>query len=75
MDTIEFIKPNRRIDRVFVHCSASDVPEHDSVKTIEEWHLARGFTDIGYHFFIHKNGNVSPGRDIEKTPAAQRGHN
>ncbi len=70
-----FVKPRRRIDRVFIHCSASDVPAHDSVDVIREWHLARGFDDIGYHFFIHKNGDLSPGRDIERTPAAQHGHN
>ena len=75
MPTIQFTKPNRRVDRVFLHCSASDIPAHDNVETIRAWHLARGFDDIGYHFFIHKNGDVSPGRDIEDTPAAQRRHN
>jgi len=75
VDSIQFVKPNRRVDRVFLHCSASDVPAHDTVETIREWHLGRGFNDIGYHFFIHKNGDMSQGRDIEKTPAAQRGHN
>jgi len=75
MGAIQFIKPSRRVDRVFLHCSASDVPAHDTVETVRAWHLARGFNDIGYHFFIHKNGDISLGRDIEKTPAAQRGHN
>ena len=75
MGAIQFIKPNRRVDRVFLHCSASDVPAHDTVEMLRIWHLARGFNDIGYHFFIHKNGDVSRGRDIEKAPAAQRGHN
>ena len=75
MPTIQFTKPNRRVDRVFLHCSASDIPAHDNVETIRAWHLARGFDDIGYHFFIHKNGDVSRGRDIGKVPAAQRRHN
>ncbi|MEA3434163.1 MAG: N-acetylmuramoyl-L-alanine amidase [Campylobacterota bacterium] len=75
MGAIQFIKPNRRVDRVFLHCSASDVPAHDTVEMLRTWHLTRGFNDIGYHFFIHKNGDISLGRDIEKTPAAQRGHN
>ena len=70
-----FIKPNRRVDRVFIHCSASDLPAHDHVEVIRQWHLERGFDDIGYHFFIHKSGALSPGRDLEKTPAAQHGHN
>jgi len=61
MSTIQFIKTNRRIDRVFLHCSASDVPAHDNVETIRAWHVARGFDDIGYHFLIHKNGDISRG--------------
>jgi len=75
MSQIIFQKPKRRVDRVFLHCSASDVPAHDSVSVIKEWHLARGFSDIGYHFFIHKSGQISLGRSIEQTPAAQAEHN
>ena len=70
-----FKKPRRRVNRVFIHCSASDYPEHDNIEVIREWHLARGFDDVGYHFFIQKNGHISKGRHLEKTPAAQRGHN
>jgi len=70
-----FKKPRRKVNRVFIHCSASDHPEHDNIEVIRQWHLARGFDDIGYHFFIHKNGNVSCGRSLERTPASQRGHN
>jgi N-acetyl-anhydromuramyl-L-alanine amidase AmpD len=74
MTTI-FKKPNRIIKRVFIHCSASDNPKHDNVKTITEWHLQRGFSGIGYHFFISKNGIIHSGRNIELIPAAQAGHN
>lgn len=35
----------------------------------------RGWTDIGYHFFIRKDGTVENGRDLERTPAAQKGFN
>lgn len=75
-----FIKPFRAIDRVFIHCSASDNPTHDDIKVIKKWHTAeppkgRGWSDVGYHFFIRKNGTVEIGRDLARTPAAQRGHN
>ena len=42
---------------------------------MKQWHLARGFSDVGYHFFIQKDGTLEYGRDIEKIPAAQKGHN
>lgn len=70
-----FTKPKRKVHRVFIHCSASDYAHHDNVATMRKWHLARGFNDVGYHFFIRKDGTVEYGRDIEKTPAAQKGHN
>jgi hypothetical protein len=70
-----FVKPKRPISRVFIHCTASDNPAHDNVETIRAWHKARGFSDIGYHFLIHKDGRVSAGRSLELTPAAQTGHN
>ena len=75
-----FQKPSRFVDRVFLHCSASDVPSHDSVSMIRRWHTdpppkGRGWSDVGYHYFINKSGTVEIGRPINRTPAAQAGHN
>ncbi len=39
----------REIKRVVVHCTDS---EYGDRKLIEEWHKARGFSQIGYHFLI-----------------------
>ena len=72
---IAFNKPARAVDVVFLHCSASDNPNHDSVEVIQRWHKNRGFTNIGYHFFISKNGHIHDGRSLENTPAAQKGYN
>ena len=74
-EKISFSKPTRTVKSVFLHCSASDNPSHDSVATIEAWHIKRGFSGIGYHYFISKNGDIHNGRDIEKIPAAQKNHN
>ncbi|MDD1795064.1 peptidoglycan-binding domain-containing protein [Enterovibrio sp. ZSDZ42] len=74
--TFTFTKPHRDVDKVFIHCSASDSPEHDNLQTLREWHVKKnGWRDIGYHYFIHKDGTCSTCRDIQKTPAAQLGHN
>ena len=70
-----FVKPSRPVDRVFIHCSASDHPEHDDVIVMRKWHLDRGWNDVGYHYFIQKNGNVQAGRPTSRAPAAQKGHN
>lgn len=70
-----FTKPNRLVDRVFLHCSASDHTSHDNVATMRRWHLERGWSDVGYHLFIRKSGQLETGRSLERTPAAQAGHN
>lgn len=68
-------KPNRVVYRVFIHCSASDHPDHDDISVIRKWHLDRGFADVGYHYFIQRNGNTQEGRSLELIPAAQYGFN
>ncbi len=70
-----FKKPAREVHTVFLHCSASDRPEHDSAAVIDSWHKANGWAGIGYHFFIRKDGTIETGRDIEKIPAAQSSFN
>lgn len=70
-----FTRPERTVNRVFIHCSASDNPKHDDVSVIRKWHKERGFADVGYHFYIKKDGEIQPGRNIEATPAAQAPHN
>lgn len=65
----------RAVNKVFIHCSASDNKNHDDISVIKQWHLERGFNDVGYHFFIKKDGEIQKGRPLEKTPAAQKGHN
>ena len=67
--------PDRAVTRVFVHCSASDNHTHDDVSVIRQWHLANGWADVGYHFFIKGDGTIQTGRPLNKTPAAQAPHN
>jgi len=74
------IRPERDVDRVFIHCSDSDVETHANVETIRAWHTnprpkGNGWSDIGYHWVINNHGAIWPGRPLERTPAAQRGHN
>ena len=75
MSQYVFRKPRRPVSRVFIHCSASDNPAHDNVATMRAWHLQRGWSNVGYHLFIRKDGVIESGRPLEITPAAQAGHN
>lgn len=75
-DPDDFVPPRRPVNTVFIHCSASDNPEHDDISIMNTWHVRdRGWSEVGYHYFIKKDGTLQKGRDLNKTPAAQRGHN
>lgn len=73
-----FTKSKRFVERVFLHCSASD-DDHLTgaglVTEIRRWHKKRGWSDVGYHYLIDKAGVVLPGRPLARGPAAQKGHN
>jgi N-acetyl-anhydromuramyl-L-alanine amidase AmpD len=71
-----FRKPARAVQTLFIHCSATDSAEHDDISIMRLWHKRdRGWKDVGYHFFVTKDGTVQPGRPVEQTPAAQVDHN
>lgn len=67
---------------VILHCAdtpdyPADLPGFDrfGAADIKEWHLARGFLDIGYHYVVRRSGVIEPGRP-EGTPGAHcEGHN
>lgn len=75
----------RKIKFIVLHCSDSDRLAHDDIATIREWHTLRGFTgpdgvrgthdDVGYHFFIRRDGTVEEGRKVENVGAHVQNHN
>ena len=66
----------RSIKSVVLHCSDSDIVDHDNVETIRKWHVEeRGWSNVGYHFIIVRDGQVFPGRSVEKIGAHAKGHN
>lgn len=80
-ETLKFLD----VKMIIVHCSDSDQFAHDCIEVIREWHTARGFTgkdgkpgtvdDVGYHFFIRKNGELELGRALTEAGAHTIGQN
>lgn len=67
---------NRRtINKIILHCSATPEGEDFSVEQIRQMHLARGFADIGYHWYITRDGKIHKGRDEAKIGAHTTGQN
>jgi len=66
----------REINKIIVHCSATRENENFEVSEIRKWHVeGRGWSDIGYHFYIDLYGQIHKGRDIAKMGAHCKGHN
>ncbi len=60
---------------ITVHCSATP-PELDIGRDdIRQWHLQRGWQDIGYHYVIRRNGAIELGRPTHVQGAHVAGHN
>ena len=65
----------RRIDLIVVHCSATRCDSPTSLEAITEWHQARGFATIGYHYYITRDGEVHRGRPLHQVGAHAAGYN
>jgi N-acetylmuramoyl-L-alanine amidase len=57
------------------HCTATPEGREFTREQIRAMHLARGFSDIGYHKLVHLDGKVSEGRSEEIAGSHVSGHN
>lgn len=68
-------KSTRRIKEIIVHCSATREGRDYTVDDIRKWHKSRGYSDIGYHFVVYRDGSVHNGRDVNIIGAHCKNHN
>lgn len=65
----------RKIDKIILHCAATPEGKDYTVAQIDQWHRARGFKGIGYHYVVYRDGSVHAGRSVEKAGAHCAGQN
>ena len=65
----------RNIKEIIIHCSATPEGKDFTTAQIKQWHLARGFSDIGYHYVIYRDGSIHTGRAESVSGAHCTGHN
>ena len=65
----------RKIEYVAIHCAATKPSMDVPVERIKKWHLKKGWSDIGYHFYITRDGVIHKGRAEEVVGAHVRGLN
>lgn len=70
------VSPMRTITLIIIHCSATPEGRSLDFETCRTDHIRhRRFTDIGYHFYITRDGKIHRGRPLEKTGAHCKNHN
>lgn len=71
----------REINEIIIHCTATrpdwnaTQSTHEKVQEVRNWHLSKGWSDVGYHYLVDRDGTVVEGRPVEKTGAHVKGHN
>jgi hypothetical protein len=66
----------RTIKRIFVHCSATKPKQNIGAAEIRQWHVKdNGWSDIGYHRVIKRDGTIEKGRADDQIGAHAKGHN
>ena len=70
-------KSKRKITEIIVHCSATPEGLDSTVDAIREDHIRQGWSDIGYHYVIYRNGTIVNGRNVDLVGAhcSKGGHN
>lgn len=70
------LKPSsRQIKEIIVHCTATRAGVNVTVEDIRRWHRQQGWSDIGYHYVVYRDGSVHEGRDVNIAGAHCLGHN
>lgn len=68
-------KSKRIIRRAFIHSSATKPSMDIGRDEIDDWHKQRGWSGIGYHLVIRRDGTHEIGRDVDVKGAHTGGHN
>ena len=74
-DTLELHRSRRKITRIVVHSTATPEGKDYTVSDIRKMHKARGYSDIGYHYVIYRDGTLHEGRNVNISGAHARGFN
>lgn len=74
MPKVQF-KERAQTDFIVVHCAATKASMDIGVREIRQWHVQKGWLDVGYHFVIRRNGTVEDGRPHNVVGAHVEGFN
>ena len=68
--------PRTDTNYLVIHCSATRADQEITAEHIRRWHVDdNGWSDIGYHWVIERDGKIQHGRHAQSQGAHVRGHN
>ena len=65
----------RKLTKIILHCADTKTNQDFSVQDVRNWHIQRGWSDIGYHFYIKLSGSLYEGRELSRIGAHCKGYN
>ena len=65
----------KEVKYLVVHCTATRLSQRVSVEDIDRWHKAQGWSGIGYHWYVDRDGHIFPGRSEREAGAHVKGYN
>ena len=65
----------KEVKYLVVHCTATPLSQRVSVEDIDRWHKAQGWSGIGYHWYVDRDGHIFPGRSEREAGAHVIGYN
>ncbi len=75
VDSLKLLDTSRPISEIIIHCAATPEGKDYTVPTIRAWHKERGWTDIGYHYVVYRDGSIHVGRPIGQVGSHVAGRN
>lgn len=69
------MKLRKHTNKIIIHFTETAEFQNFDINKVREWHIQRGFSDIGYHFLIKLDGTVQIGRQIDLIGAHCHGEN
>lgn len=69
------IKVSRPINHFIVHCAFTKPNMDIDADVIDRWHRNKGWSEIGYNFFVKRDGTVEDGRSLKTYGAHTLGRN
>lgn len=70
-----FYQNYREVRLLVIHCSATRYDRDFPVEALRASHKARGFADIGYHFYVTRDGEIHRCRPLNQIGAHAAGWN